>query len=378
MCGPERLGRRGGYVQGRSGVAACTLVVALAACRAEPRTAIVGYAFPYWGTPTVATARDEIAAWSAGDGPEIRVVYDSVTQGDPPDLEVMRAQRLAALPELVAVVGHGGSRGSLAAAPIYNAAGIPQIVPTGTSRLLRSEGPWTFVLCPDDSTEGAFVGRFVTERLAARRVTIFFVNDEYGAGLRDGVVAELGQRGVVVLDRVGVDARSDIPTLLEASLRRGTPDVLIVAARSEETGRLARAAYGRVPHLRVVAGDGALQLPALANLAGPAADSVYVVAFWLPDATDSLSRAFVARYRRVTGGPPGPTNAMSHDALMLAAQAIREVGANRSAVRRYFESLGRSRPPYAGITGPITFTPNRPARLIMARLQGGRAVRAAP
>jgi branched-chain amino acid transport system substrate-binding protein len=368
VAGPESLWRPRVYVQSLLG-----LLGLLAGCKREPRVAVIGYAFPLWGTTTVQVARDEIASWPAGATP-IRIVYDSIIQGDPPDIEVMRAQRLAQTPNLVAVVGHGGSRGSLAAAPIYAAAGIPQIVPTGTSRLLRQAGPWAFLLAPDDSTEGALIGRFTAERLGARRVLLFFTNDEYGVGLRDGVLAELAARDIVVLDKVGVDPSSDIPTLFEASLRRGIPDVIVVAGRHTETGRVARAAFGRVPRLRVVAGDGALLLPALADLAGPAADSIYVVAFWLADAPDSMSRAFIERYRRVAGHDPSPDDPMNHDALMLLAHAVRTVGPDRAAVRGYLESLGGTRPPYRGITGDITFRRARTLPLVMARLRGGRVV----
>jgi branched-chain amino acid transport system substrate-binding protein len=368
VSGPESLWRPGVYVQ--------SLLILLGGCKGEPRAAVIGYAFPLWGTTTVQVARDEIASWPAGRT-AIRIVYDSIIQGDPPDIEVMRAQRLAQTPNLVGVVGHGGSRGSLAAAPIYAAAGIPQIIPTGTSRLLRQAGPWAFRLAPDDSTEGALIGRFTAERLGARRVLLFFTNDEYGVGLRDGVLAELAARDVAVLDKVGVDPSSDIPTLFAASLRRGIPDVIVVAGRHTETGRVARAALGRVPRLRVVAGDGALLLPVLADLAGPAADSIYVVAFWLPDAPDSMSRAFVERYRRVTGHDPSPDDPMNHDALMLLAHAVREVGPHRAAVRAYLESLGGTRPPYRGITGDITFLRARKPPLVMARLRGGRVVRVA-
>jgi len=372
--GPERLERPRGYVQSLGGVAVWGLVAALGGCRSEPRVAVIGYAFPLWGTTTVQVARDEIASWPPG-APVIRIVYDSITQGDPPDVEVMRAQRLAQIPDLVGVVGHGGSRGSLAAAPIYAAAGIPQIVPTGTSRLLGQAGPWTFVLPPNDSIEGALIGRFTAERLGARRVALFFTNDEYGVGLRDGVVAELARRGIAVLSQVGVDPRSDIPTLVAATLRRDAPDAFIMAARTVETGRVARAAYGRVPRLRVVAGDGAVDVPNLVALAGPAADSIYVVAFWLADPPDSMSRAFVERFHRITGRDPGPDEAMNHDALMLLAHAARTAGPDRAALRRYLEALGRSRPPYRGVTGDITFLPERPTRLVMARLRGGRLER---
>jgi len=352
-------------------------LAALLGCRASPREALIGYAFPIAITSNVLVAQDEIASWPAAGRERVRIIADSVVQGDSPDREVQRAGKLAALPGLVVIVGHGGSRGSLAAAPVYNQAGIPQIVPNSTSRLLRKAGPWTLMLAPDDSIEGAFMGAFAVDRLHVRRATIFYINDEYGAGLRDGIVAALAGRGVRILDLVSFETQSDMATLVAATLHRGVPDVLLVAGRQRETGTIARLAQQRVPGLRIVAGDGSLVLPTLADNAGPAADSVYVVAFWLPDAPDTLSRDFVARFRRVVGRDPQSTDAMSHDALLLAATAIRAVGAKRAAVREYLRALGGSRPPFMGVTGPITFMQDRPSRLVMAHLRHGVPVRVA-
>lgn len=345
-------------------------------CAAERGPAVIGYAFAISETPTIRVAQEELAAGDTSHSPAISIVVES--QGgaaDPADVEVKRAQHLAALPGVVGVVGHGGSRASLAAAPVYNEAGIVQVVPTGTSRLLHTAGPWTFMLAPDDSVEGAFIGTFLAERLAAHRVSVFFFRDEYGFGLRDGLVAELRRRGLSVVDAVPYQTDNNFRTLVLASLRRGIPDAVVVAGR-EEAGLIARFLREAAPRVRIVAGDGALVLPTLADTAGPAADSIYAVAPWLPDAPDSLSRAFVARFRRLVGRDPGPYEAMAHDAVMILAAAIRAVGPQRAAIRTYLRQLGVSRPPFQGVTGPITFGPGRSARLVMARLRGGAVIRA--
>jgi branched-chain amino acid transport system substrate-binding protein len=349
--------------------------MAVASCHSPGRTVAIGFAFTYRLKPAMAVANDEISHRWRGRGPQFSVVYDSAVTGDPADVEVRRAERLAAVPGIVAVVGHSGSRASLAAAPVYNEAGIVQVTPNSTSRLLESAGPWTFNLVPDDSVEGVFIGEFVAERLRALRVTIYYENDEYGTGLRDGVVAALGQRGVEVLDRVPVDLTSDFRTLVAASLKRGVPDVVVVAGRQFEAGTIARLMREHGMRRAVVAGDGALVLPALADIAGPAADSIYLVAYWTQDAPDSLSRAFVARYRRVAGMMPESPDAIVHDALMVVAEAVHEVGSNRAAVRQYLAELGRKRPPFPGVTGPIAFTSGARPRLVMTHLMGGRVSR---
>jgi branched-chain amino acid transport system substrate-binding protein len=362
------------------GIAAGVVLLAMTAvvgCHTSGRTAAIGFAFTYHLQAAIAVANEEIALHGQGRGPEVSFVFDSGIAGDPADVEVRRAERLAAIPGIVAVVGHSGSRASLAAAPVYNEAGIVQVTPNSTSRLLENAGAWTFNLAPDDSVEGSFIGEFVAERLRALRVTIYYENDEYGTGLRDGVFAALGQRGVAVLDRVPMDVTSDFRTLVAASLKRGAPDAVVVAGRELETGSIARIMRERGVPRAVVAGDGALVLPELSRAAGPAADSLYAVAFWMPDAPDSLARAFVERYRRVAGELPQSADAMSHDALMLVADAVRAVGPSRAVVRQYLRDLGVTRPPYRGVTGPISFGPGARPRLVMARLVDGQPRRVA-
>ncbi len=101
------------------------------------------------------------------------------------------------------------------------------------------------------------------------------------------------------------------------------------------------------------------------------------MAFWLADSPDSMSRAFVERFQRVTGHDPAPDDAMNHDGLLLLAHAVRAVGPDRRAVRGYLESLGRTRPAYHGISGDIAFQGSRTPPLVMTRLRGGRVVRVA-
>ena len=346
-----------------------------AGCHRAPSTVVIAYGYPNRTNNVLEVVRREVAEWQDASGIRIQIVGDTSAAADAPDLEVKRAEQFVAMHGLVGVVGHQSSRGSLATAPVYNEAGIVQITPTSTSRMLRSAGPWTLNLAPDDSVEGAFIAGFVAERLGARRVTIFFVNDEYGLGLRDGIVAELRRRGVGITDQVAMDTQSDFPTLVAASLARAKPDAVVVAGRQLETGTIARLMRELGEPRAVVGGDGALNLPMLAQFAGSAADSVYAVAFWLPDATDSLSRAFVAQCRRVAGFTPQSMDAMSYDALLVMAAAVRTVGGEPAAVRRYLNELGVVRPPYPGVTGPITFIPGTRPRLLMTRLRNGKPER---
>ena len=283
------------------------------------------------------------------------------------------AEAVVGAPDIVAVVGHPSSRASLLAAPIYGEAGVPFIVPTATSRRLRDAGPWTFQLAPDDEAEGAFIAGFALDSLKARGISIFYlVADEYGIGLRGGIARALAARGVAPADAVGILEDSDFGRRVAASLRRQTPDAVVIAARTPEAVGITLAIRKRLPGVPLILADGVEPdafVHAVASRLGPAD----AVAWWRADNPDPASQAFVQRFERAAGRAPRPQEAMYYDALMVAAQAVETVGPRRDAVRRYLTQLGVSRPAYAGITGPISFTRSRPTNLVMVRLRAAPA-----
>lgn len=359
-----------------------------AACTRAPADVEIAIGYGNGSPPNAITVASEVIA--AAERPtetRIRATIDPRPSANGTTLslsdEVEHATRVVANKKVMIAVGPGGSREALQAAPIYRDAGVPELLPAATSRLLRTAGPWTFRLSPDDSVQGEFIGRFVADQLHGHAVTLFYIADEYGLGLSAGTAAALAQRGVRVVDRVPVtpskrcqpqSPTNEYENQVAASLKHGTPDVVVIAGRGGETACIARAAHAHVPAARFVAGDGAEATEQFLQLAGAAADSLYLVAFWHPDRDDAASRAFVAHFRRVVGRMPRHSDATWYDAILLAAQAIREAGADRAAIRGWLESLGRTRPPYQGVTGPIAFTPEAVRPLVMIRVRGSGTV----
>jgi branched-chain amino acid transport system substrate-binding protein len=345
----------------------------LGACGgAEPPALAV--VLPGWADHVADAVRAELGEWPARGLPEIRLHVEESVTGSAQDVDAELAERVSRIPGLVGVVGHGGSRESLIGAAAYNAAGVVQVVPTGTSRRLGDAGRWTFRLAPDDSVQGAFIARHAVERLGRRRALLFYVNDLYGVGLRDGVRSGLDAAGGTLLDAIPIEVESDHATLVQAGFLRVDPDVVIVATRSASAGRIARRVQEIAPGTPVIAGDGAYPPSTLADAAGPAAAAVHVVVFWVPDPGDATAGPLIERWERDFGVPLSSSEAMAYDAAMLLAEAIRHAGPRPEQVRRYLVSLGAGRPPYRGVTGAIAFHPDRARTLRMARIEDGAFV----
>jgi branched-chain amino acid transport system substrate-binding protein len=345
--------------------AAITLLVwmPLLSCdRGQPR-AVIGVAFTY--SPAVDVAQAVIAE-TARAGEAVILLQHDHRANLSTEQTFRRAEWVLALPDLIAVVGHESSGSSLTAAAMYHDAGVPFIVPTATTPLLTGK-PGTFPLAPNDSLQGAFLARFAAHQLDARRASVFFVGDEYGYGLRRGVVQEFVRLGVEVIDEVPIEASSNVDAMVAASLARGKPDVIVAAARYPEAWDLARAAHTRARDVRILAGDGADQMPEALQRAGAAADSVYLSVFWHPDVADSSGQAFIHRFQLLTGVLPSSADALVYDAIMVSVAAIRAVGPDRRRVTRYLERLGAGRPGYQGVTGEIDFRPTRSRPILMIR-----------
>jgi ABC-type branched-subunit amino acid transport system substrate-binding protein len=354
---------------------ACLVALLLTACRAGPVARIV-YPYPWLG-PAISLVAE--AAIGARGGHAALEIPDSImgaaTLRRGVDGEIDYATAMTAVPGVVAAVGPLSSRATLLVAPIYNERHVPLVAATATSSRLHAAGPWVFQLAPDDEEEGAFMARFILDRVGARRITVFYlVADEYGIGLRAGLVHALRARGVIPVDEVGIFEGSPFDRRVAESLQRAMPQVVVVAARSPEAIAIARSVHERLPRALIVVGDAVLLDTNFAKAVGHAAPVIRGVTWWDPGVTDSASRSFVQRFERTTGARPNAVSAMVYDAIMVAAQAVHDVGPDPAAVRRYLNELGSERPPYRGVTGPISFARDRPINLVMVRISHGAVV----
>jgi branched-chain amino acid transport system substrate-binding protein len=353
----------------------CLLLLTLlaAGCGRSPDTATIGLAYaPGWRNIEAARlALSDVDAMQHAH--PIQLLLDSTFVGDSAQVEVRRAKRLAADPSVMTVNGPSNSRGALAAGPIYSAAGITQINPQATSHLLSRMDGRTLSLIPDDSLEGAFIGMFLADSLHARSATIFFANDEYGIGLREGVERALSNRAIEVADKVPFSESGPFQVLVRSSLQRAHPDVFVIAGRATATLEIARALHEVIPGAQIVVGDGAMVPERLASLGDSILATLHVVSFWVAQPGDSAARTFIRRFRDVYGRDPDPVDAYVYDGIMLSAAAIEATGVNRDAVWNWLRALGTTEPPYQGLTGPIAFNEPPLSRMVMIRILDGRA-----
>lgn len=331
--------------------------VLLGACRSGPVTRpVVGVAYPPWAAGFVQVAESTLRAdW--GDTALVpRFLLDRDSRPERIERTLEWAQELLRTPGISVIVGPSTSNAALAVAPMMNAAAVPQLIPNATSRRLDQTGPWVFRLVANDSVEGAFLVRQILARSGLRRVLVLYANDEYGQGLRVGVREGLSRVGLAPTAELPVSQESDFALLFESEFVHRRPDVIVAAVRNPELVRAGAALKRRGSRVPLFLGDGAFGPRAFHATVGPVRFEIFGAVSWLRPDADSAGRVYIHRFERIMGRAPRSEDALIHDALIVAATAVRESQGDPTRIRRWLLALGTSRPPFPGATGPIAFS----------------------
>lgn len=353
----------------------CAVAVALlvGACHRTPRVAVIGMHGLAADTRYLDSFADSLMM---GPHPVSVEVFDGGESGDAYRLTLERAEEIVKIPGLVAVVGHRDSRSTLVVGPVYRDAGVPLVVPNATSGAIVALGPQVFRMVADDREEGAFLAHLAVDSLKARTVMIFHLSDEYGIGIRDGILEALAGVGVTPVSVVEyglhrLQCPGEFQALVDAALLKGAPDVVLLGSRTPDAACIVRLMGRRGPTTHFLAADGVDPGDDLSRSARDGAVRLWVTQFWSP-LQDAASLAFARDYQRKSGVSADQGTALRWDAVRLLVQAVNAVGADRSRVAHYLRTLGNERPPFHGLTGEVSFGPHRHSFVVVGA--GGRLV----
>lgn len=274
--------------------------------------------------------------------------------------------------DVSAVVGHLYSGTSLSAAPIYNGGDDPvvEVSPSSSSPELSSAGAWTFRVCPSDLSHGKALAAWARNDLRLERGTVFYLNDGYGRGIRQPFVDEFTRLGgqVQAIDPY-MGSTPDVGPYLDRLARDGRSQFIFVAGNKDEADAILRQAAARGIRLPLLGADG------LEGIEGTDAtrEAIYESAAYLPTIATAANRRFVDAWRAKYPDAPLPNQpaAATYDAVRLLAEAMRESGTDRAAVRRGLMAHNPSHT-FEGASGRIAFdslgdVPDREVYIAVAR-----------
>ena len=232
---------------------------------------------------------------------------------------------------------------------------IPFLATTPTPPgLVSGNGPG-FALVPGYAKEAAFM---VGEAKADDKVAIIYIDDFYGNTLRDELTKALQARGIKVADErkyeqswdeprmfaLGVDLENVTHPTLVYFLGRA-PSLELVWQKLIETGGKAR-----------VVGSDLVESPELYENPEARFTGLRYVRFFDTKSQAPRMKDLHDRYGMWIGrGEMTGEAVYVYDAMMMVGEALRSGARTHEELIKYFASLGKSRPPFNGVGGLISF-----------------------
>jgi len=313
------------------------------------------------------------------DFPAVVTLERADTEGDRVKAPSV-AERVAADPQAVAVIGPAFSGESEASGDIYEAAAIPFVTPSAIDPDLADRG-WEFwyrtVATEED--QGGPMG----EWMASRHAGIFVAHDqsEYGQDLAEAVAEAAGQSGAAVEKVEGI-VPTEVYSELISDVAASGAEALFYGGYDVQTGLIVAQARDAGLDIPIYSGDGSVSTTLL-DLAGETASDVFLSC---PCNLEGEG-GFRARYESAHGESRAPLFAAEgYDAASLVGEGIRsaiEGGAEdpdaiRAGIKTYLDSLTVDAP-FHGVAKTVAFddahelaAPDRGALIFLYQVEPGR------
>lgn len=286
------------------------------------------------------------------------------------------AKELSSNNKLLAIVGHYFSGPTLKASPIYQEHQIPLITPTATHPSVTQKFKGNFSIIPDDYYQSVYLANYVLYGLVREKISIIYSTNPYGESLKDFFVKELQIKGQTPINVATIDHKSFDPESLENEIKKFNQSEIIFLAMNYTN------ATKVIKHLKNKGvksdfiGPESLGGPHFIRKAGIYAEDVYAVTPFLPNLLGENARRYETNYIQTYQTNPDWVATHSYEAVRLITKAIQDVGANRSAIRRFLSKIVQEENSIESIAGPIHFNADGSSRrpIPIGEVKGGQFV----
>lgn len=232
------------------------------------------------------------------------------------------ARKLAGTPGVVLAIGSWSTTASMAAAPIFTEAKIPQISPTSSHPDFSRQSPFQFRQNNTDDVLAHYNADTIHKKLKANNIAIPYSQDDWGLFTVKETSAVLKADGAkVALTEAVIPGAKDFRPLI-SKIKAAKPDGIFLALPYQEASifiQQLRQAGVDIP----VGGGVPLTSPKFIELAGKAAEGVVVHSIFF--AGDPSKKAFVDAYKARFKKDPDQFAALAFDAAGVGVAAIRRV-----------------------------------------------------
>lgn len=277
-----------------------------------------------------------------------------------------------------ALVSTLGTATNLAVLPFLNQRKVPLINPAGGHALLNDpKDNNVFGLFPLGPANGTAIANYALDKMQAKRIAIFYQNDQFGQDPRDGVNEVLKARGLSSVAEASY-VPSDIDVSSQAiKLRDANPDTVVLAAIPKH-GALFLQEAAKLGWKPKFIGLNTMGDPYTGELAGSAINGVTVAIFsavsTMPNDLVKRANETILKYHPQT--KPGYWTYLGYAGAAVFAEGAKRAGTDltREKLIASIETLNDFQ---TGVVPPLTFGPGKHGganKFGIARWQDGNLV----
>jgi len=233
-----------------------------------------------------------------------------------------------------------------------------QLSPTASHTKFAPGSKWSFSIVGTQAYEQPVMAALAAQKLKLKTAAVLYINNDWGADTQKFFHDNFEKDGgKVVATESFFQGEKDFTAVL-TKLRQSNPDALYVATMFNDCATISQQRQKLGWNPKAVLGPSSLYSPQLIKLGGDSVNGLYSnVSFFAKD-PDKRIQAYVAGFQKRYNDTPNFHAALAYDSIYLLADAIKRAGSlDREKVR---ETLAETKD-FKGLTGSITFTPNRDA-----------------
>ncbi|MNX47086.1 Leucine-, isoleucine-, valine-, threonine-, and alanine-binding protein precursor [compost metagenome] len=290
---------------------------------------------------------DEVQAAGGIEGRPVKLVVED--DRNSPQEAATVARKIAETPGVVLAIGSWSTTASVAAAPIFAEAKIPQISPTASHPDYSKLSEYQFRQNNTDDVLAQYNADTIQKQLKAKTVVIPYSQDDWGLYTGKATAAAIVKGGGQVLLSEAVVAGAKDFRPLVSKIKSLKPEGVFLALPYQEASiflQQLRQAGVDIP----VGGGIPLTSPKFLELSGKAAEGVELHTLFF--AGNPKTAAFTDAYRKKYNRAPDQFAALAYDATGVGVAAIRRViQSGKPLTGQAVRDELANGPAYQGITG---------------------------
>lgn len=314
----------------------------------------------------------KLAAEKLGRTNDVKFIIEDVGNlGGQGEAAVTAVQKLISVDRVQFIIDGMTSNGTLAAAPIVNAAKVVMVTPLTGGQNVDESGEYVFRNGPSDILGGVIPAKDMTGKFGFKKVALVTDNAEYTLDIVKHFKSTF--TGIIISDQVvqpdGKDYRTDL-----AKVKAANPEAIFL---NTATGVSARYIIKQARELGInvpIFANFIAYGPDLISVAGQAAEGVYI---YDPefDQTSSEVSSFLAEYKKEFGfDPPIAFHTTgTYDDVKMGLEAIDAVGYDGQKIHDY---LLKNIQNWQGYNGSVSFDRqgNSGTGFILKQIKDGKLV----